>query len=77
MSSIREPLYGAAAARMRDRLREPSDVDVAVRVARRLLDDYADVDHGDVFALNQAHGAITEALRILLRAVDTETGERA
>lgn len=74
---IREPLYGAAADRVRDRLREPSNTDVAARVGRRLLFDYARVDHSDVFALNQAYGAITEALRILLRAVDTEAGERA
>ncbi|MFC8347853.1 hypothetical protein [Streptomyces sp. NPDC057280] len=73
----RVPLYGAAAESVRDRLREPSDLDVAARIARRLLADYADVDHGDSFALNQAHGAIREALRILLRAVDVEAGERS
>lgn len=51
---------------------EPSDLDVAIRVAQQMLGDYADVDHGNIFALNQAHGAIREALRILLRAVGAE-----
>ncbi|MFD5472945.1 hypothetical protein [Streptomyces sp. NPDC127105] len=71
--SIREPLYGSAAAEVRGRLREPSDIETAASVARQLLEAFADVDHGDVFALNRAHGALTEALRILLRAVETET----
>ncbi|WJV47664.1 hypothetical protein [Streptomyces flavofungini] len=51
---------------------EPHDLTVAVDVARQLLADYAHIDHGDLFALNQAHGAIREALRILLRAVGAE-----
>ncbi|QKW07343.1 hypothetical protein HUT18_14050 [Streptomyces sp. NA04227] len=76
-ADVREPLHGADADRVRDRLREPSNTDVAARVARRLLLDYARVDYSDVFALNQAYGAVTEALRILLRAVDIEGGARA
>ncbi|MFB7739592.1 hypothetical protein ACFC08_35635 [Streptomyces sp. NPDC056112] len=51
---------------------EPSDLDVAISVARDMLAAYAGVDHGDIFALNQAHGAIREALRILLRALSAE-----
>ncbi|MFJ2737695.1 hypothetical protein [Streptomyces sp. NPDC087317] len=49
-----------------------NQLSVAVDVARDMLAAYAGVDHGDLFALNQAHGAIREALRILLRAVDAE-----
>ncbi len=53
-------------------LPEPGELAVAVSVARQMLADYAHVDHSDLFALNQAHGAFREALRILLRAVDSE-----
>lgn len=52
----------------------PSDLAVAAHVAQQMLTDYAGVDHGNLFALNQAHGAIRGALRILLRAVGAETG---
>ena len=58
-SSIREPLYGAAADAIRDQLREPSDLDVAISVAQQLLDS------GDATILR-------ESLRILLRAIDAE-----
>lgn len=51
---------------------EPSELAVAVSVAQDMLTAYAGVDHGDLFALNQAHGAIREALRILLRAVGAD-----
>ncbi|GGK65591.1 hypothetical protein [Streptomyces flaveus] len=54
---------------------EPTDLAVAVRVAQLLLAEHEHVDHEDVFALNRAHGALTESLRILLRALDTERGE--
>jgi hypothetical protein len=47
-------------------------VAVAVRVAQLLLAEHEHVDHRDVFALNRAHGALTEALRIVLRAVGAE-----
>ncbi|MBB4711186.1 hypothetical protein BJ965_001068 [Streptomyces luteogriseus] len=53
----------------------PSDLAVAAQVAQQMLTDYAHVDHGDLFALNQAHGAIREALRIVLRAVGVEPDE--
>ncbi|MFF4823157.1 hypothetical protein ACFY20_08980 [Streptomyces sp. NPDC001312] len=70
--TAREPLYGSAADAVRDQLREQSELSVAVSVARDMLATYADVDHGDIFALNQAHGAIREALRILLRALGAD-----
>jgi hypothetical protein len=53
---------------------EPSDLDVAIRVAQRMLAAYGTVD-GDIFAYAQAHGALTEALRIMLRAHGAEAGE--
>jgi hypothetical protein len=49
---------------------EPSDLAVAVTVARRMLGAYSTVDHGDTEAVAQAHRAVTESLCILLRAVD-------
>ncbi|MFJ5154959.1 hypothetical protein ACIQCF_25890 [Streptomyces sp. NPDC088353] len=75
--NAREPLYGRAADAVRDQLREPGELDVAVNVARDMLTAYADVDHGDIFALNQAHGALRESLRILLRAVGAEPDGRS
>lgn len=55
---VNEPLYGAAADTIRDHLREPSDLDVAISVARQLLDS------DQILSLR-------EALRLLLRALDT------
>lgn len=49
---------------------EPDDLAVAVRVAQYILARYGTVGHEDVFALNQAYGAVTESLRILLRAIE-------
>ncbi|MFF1685952.1 hypothetical protein [Streptomyces sp. NPDC058254] len=49
---------------------EPSDLAVAVTVARRMLATFSTVDHGDHAAVDLAHGALTESLRILLRAID-------
>lgn len=51
---------------------EPSDLAVAARVAQLLLAEHERVDHTDVFALNRAHGALVETVRILLRAVGAE-----
>ncbi|MFE9170852.1 hypothetical protein ACFYNZ_15215 [Streptomyces kebangsaanensis] len=65
----RRPLYGRAADGVRDELRAQAELAAAVSVARDMLAAYADVDHRDLFALNQAHGALREALRILLGAV--------
>lgn len=58
-ANVRQPLYGAAARLVRDQLREPSDLDVAIRVAQQLLDS------DSVLSLR-------EALRLLLRALDAE-----
>ncbi|MFJ3044020.1 hypothetical protein [Streptomyces tendae] len=74
MSNVRQPLYGAAAIAVRDQLRESSDLEVAIRVAQKMLAAYGDSsDLADIFAYAQAHGALTEALRLLLRALDAET----
>ena len=51
---------------------EPSDLAVAISFGQRMLSDYGNVSHGEIFALSHAHGAITEALRILLRALGAE-----
>ena len=69
-SPVDEPLYGHAALAVRDQLAESSDLAVATRVAQRMLDIYGTVD-GDIYAYAQAHGGLTEALRLLLRALDT------
>src|SRR5687768_1763176 len=60
--NMAEPLYGAAADAVRDQLREPTDLEVAVSVARQLLDS------DSVLSLR-------EALRLLLRAIGAETSE--
>ncbi|MET9965434.1 hypothetical protein ABZZ80_05785 [Streptomyces sp. NPDC006356] len=74
--NVAEPLYGAAALAVRDQLREPADLTVAIRVAQRMLTVYGDSStFPDVFAYAQAHGGLTEALRILLRACGAEAGE--
>jgi hypothetical protein len=58
--------------------REPSDLAVAVHVAQKMLDVYGDSSNfADIFAYAQAHGGLTEALRILLRAHGIEAGEQA
>jgi hypothetical protein len=53
----------------------PSDLAVTARVAQLLLDEHKDVDHRDLFALNRAHGALSESLRILLRALGVQPDE--
>ncbi|WP_326729730.1 hypothetical protein [Streptomyces phaeochromogenes] len=55
---------------------EPSDLTVAVSVAQKMIAAYGVVDSGDIFAYAQAHGALTESLRILLRAVGAEPDEQ-
>ncbi|MDX3839026.1 hypothetical protein [Streptomyces europaeiscabiei] len=52
---------------------EPSDLAVAIRLAQLTLSSTATADHGDPTTMAQAHGSLTEALRILLRALDAET----
>ncbi|MBD0838809.1 hypothetical protein [Streptomyces sp. TRM68416] len=70
---VDEPLYSQAANRIRDQLREPADLQVAVRIGQRMLDAYDDSSNrADVFAYAQAYGATREALRLLLRALDAE-----
>ena len=54
------------------RAHEPSDLDVAILVGQKMLARYGDATGNDVFAYAQAHGGLTEALRILLRALDAE-----
>ncbi|AVH57869.1 MULTISPECIES: hypothetical protein [Streptomyces] len=69
---VDEPLYGAAADRIRDQLAEPSDLAVAIRIAQLLLAEHEHVDPGDILALNHAHQVLRESLRILLRAIGAE-----
>lgn len=54
---------------------DPSELAIAIRVGQQMLAAYGTVDSGDIFAYAQAHGGLTEALRILLRAHGVETGE--
>ncbi|MGW6008648.1 hypothetical protein [Streptomyces sp. NPDC055210] len=54
---------------------KPAELVTATHVARRMLDLYGDSSSYDVFAYAQAHGGLTEALRIMLRALDGERGE--
>ncbi|MER7963585.1 hypothetical protein [Streptomyces ardesiacus] len=70
--NVREPLYGAAAVAVRDQLRQLPELRVATHVARRMLNEYGTVD-ADLLAYARAHGALTEALRLLLRALDGDT----
>jgi len=51
---------------------KPSALDTAIRVAQRMLADYGNTSGYDIYAYAQAHGGLTEALRILLRALDAE-----
>lgn len=48
----------------------PSELPAAIIVARRTLDTFSTIDYGDSAAASSAHGALTESLRILLRALD-------
>lgn len=60
--NMAEPLYGAAAIAVRDQLREPTDLQVAVSIAQQLLDS------DSVLSLR-------EALRLLLRALGAEPSD--
>lgn len=51
---------------------DPSDLAVAIRVGQHMLAAYGNVGRGDIYAYAQAHGGLTEALRILLRALGAE-----
>lgn len=70
--NVRQPLYGAAAVAVRDQLQQLPALRTAIHVARRMLDEYGTVD-ADLLAYARAHGALSESLRILLRALDAET----
>lgn len=72
MSETHEPVFGAEADRVRDVLREPSDLAVAVHVARKTLAAYGDSSIFGELGYAQAHGALSESLRILLRALGVE-----
>lgn len=54
---------------------EPSDLAVAIRVAQYMLAKHGKASPGDLFGVNQAYGAVTEALRLVLRALDAEPAE--
>lgn len=54
-----------------------TDLAVAIRVGQRMLAAYGDVGRGDIYAYAEAHGGLTEALRILLRALDAEPADVA
>uniref|UniRef100_A0AAU1ZZZ3 Uncharacterized protein n=1 Tax=Streptomyces sp. NBC_00093 TaxID=2975649 RepID=A0AAU1ZZZ3_9ACTN len=51
---------------------EPGELAIAIRVGQKMLARYGTVDSGDIFDYAQAHGGLTEALRILLRAHGAE-----
>ncbi|MEU7399716.1 hypothetical protein [Streptomyces sp. NPDC044948] len=70
--NVRQPLYGATAIAVRDQLQQLPALHAATHVARRMLNEYGTVD-ADLLAYARAHGALTEALRLLLRALDAET----
>ncbi|WP_193783101.1 hypothetical protein [Streptomyces sp. E5N91] len=59
VTNVAQPLYGAAAIDIRDQLSQPTDLQVAVSVAQRLLDS------DEILS-------VREALRLLLRALDAE-----
>ena len=48
---------------------EPSDLAVAIRVGQKMLAAYGDSSTFSEFGYAQAHGALSESLRILLRAL--------
>jgi len=51
---------------------DPSDLDSAIRVGQRMLAAYGNTSGYNIYAYAQAHGALAESLRILLRALGTE-----
>lgn len=51
------------------------DLDVAIRVAQKMLAAYSDTSNFGEFGYAQAHGALSESIRLLLRALGAETGE--
>ncbi|MEU1559490.1 hypothetical protein ABZ504_03090 [Streptomyces mirabilis] len=53
----------------------PGDLAIAIRVGQKMLDAYGDATGFDIYAYAQAHGALAESLRIVLRALGAEGGE--
>jgi len=51
---------------------EPSDLTVAIRVAQKMLAAYSDTSTFGEFGYAQAHGALSESIRILLHALGAE-----
>ena len=66
---IDEPLYGVASVAVRDQLRKRSELEAAVTVAQKMLAAYSDTSTFGEFGYAQAHGALSESLRIRLRAL--------
>lgn len=73
MSATNEPLYGAAARRMRDDLTAAADR-VSIAYARRILADSKAADFGqmDTTDLLCMVGSLQSAVSILLRVVDQD-----
>lgn len=63
VTNVAQPLYGKAAIDVRDQLHQPTDLQVAVQVAQRLLDS------DEILS-------VREALRMLLRALGAEPETR-
>ncbi|MGW0372443.1 hypothetical protein ACWDZW_26845 [Streptomyces coeruleorubidus] len=70
--NVAEPLYGATAVAVRDQLREPSDLAVAIRVAQSMFATFGS-SNSDGFSYPEAYGALRESLRLVLRALGAET----
>jgi hypothetical protein len=50
----------------------PSQMDTAITIAREMLAEYGNATGYDIWAYAQAHGALAESFRILLRAINAE-----
>ncbi|MFD6432843.1 hypothetical protein [Streptomyces venezuelae] len=55
----------------------PSELLAAIQIACRMLDAFGTIDYRDSAAASSAHGALTESLRILLRALGAEPDRTA
>ncbi|MDT0568886.1 hypothetical protein RM704_15645 [Streptomyces sp. DSM 3412] len=53
-------------------LETDTDLAVAIRVAQKMLAAYSDTKNFGEFGYAQAHGALSESIRILLRALGAE-----
>ncbi|MET7780793.1 hypothetical protein ABZU94_07150 [Streptomyces mirabilis] len=59
---------------MSDTTADP-ELTIAISVAQKMLAAYTDTSKLGEFGYAQAHGALSESLRILLRALGAEGGE--